>query len=254
MNVLISLRSEILKTRRTSAFYLAMIAGAFGPFMTFLDLVLDGIEPGDRGILLNKMFTGKFQMTAFLMLPMFIMLVSTLLPQIEYRNNTWKQVLTSPQSKGRIFVTKFISIQLLIVLFVVTNKLCMFVAAVILHFKDPSLNLLNQPIQGYEILLTVINAYLAMLAICAIQFWMGLRFRNFIAPIGIGLALWFGGSILLLSLNSEFAIYFPYSYHVYASFPQFRSQLNTVEWYSLGYAAIFLVIGFLDFKRRRMNG
>lgn len=254
MNLLISLRSEILKTRRTASFYLTFIAGAFGPMTSLLESLLDGVRAEEKAILLNKMFTTKFQMTGFLLFPLFIVLICTLLPQIEYKNHTWKQVLTSPQTKGNLFIAKFLNVHLLILVFLVTNQLFMLIAAVVLHFTEPSLNVLNQSVNGYAILMTVVNSYAGLLAICAIQFWIGLRFKNFIAPIAIGLALWFAGSLLVLQSGSGIAEYFPYSFHVYNSFPKYKSEIPAIRWTSLVYATLFLAIGFVDYKKRRMVG
>jgi lantibiotic transport system permease protein len=253
MNLFISIRSEILKTKRTASFYLTLFAAAFSPLMSMLDLIVDGVEGDHRADIFNELFTTKFQMTCLLVFPFFIILVSTLLQQIEYRNNTWKQVLSAPQTKVSIFLSKFINIQLLIILFLVINFLLMLAGAVILHFKEPSLNVLNQPLNGYEILMTRVNSYLSLLALCAIQFWMGLRFRNFIIPIAVGIGLWFIGTILVMQNQSAIAAWFPYSFHVYGRFPQYKPEVNTVGWTSLAYTVIFLVIGFLDFSKKRMN-
>ena len=253
MSLLISLRSEILKTKRTASFYLTICAAAFGPLMSMLDLLLDGIEPGDRDFLFNKMLTIKFQMTGFVLLPWFLILISTLLPQIEYRNNAWKQVLTSAQTKRNVFLAKFINVQLLIVTFILIHQLLMFVNVVILHFREPSMNLLNQPVNGYQVVMTIVSGYLSILAISAVQFWLGLRFKNFIIPIAIGMACWFIGSLLVLQSTSELAGYFPYSFHVYGKHPEYRPEANVVGLTSFIYAIVFLVIGFLDFRRRRLN-
>ena len=69
MSLLVSIRSEILKTKRTASFYLTVAAAAFGPLMSMLDILLDGLEPGDRDFIFNKFLTTKFQMTGFVMLP-----------------------------------------------------------------------------------------------------------------------------------------------------------------------------------------
>ena len=253
MSLLISLRSEILKTKRTASFYLTIAAAAFGPLMTMLDLVFDGIETGDRDFIFNKMLTAKFQMTGFVLLPWYLILISTLLPQIEFRNNAWKQVLTTPQTKRDVYLAKFINMQLLIVIFLVTTQLLMFIDVVIVHFMNPSLHVLNQPVDGYQVLMTMVSGYLAILAISAIQFWLGIRFRNFIIPIAIGIGCWFIGSMLVLQSTTELAGYFPYSFHVYGKHPQYKPETNVVGLTSVIYTIVFLVIGFLDFRRRRMS-
>ena len=253
MSLLVSLRSEMLKTKRTASFYLTIAAAAFGPLMSMLDIIFDGIEPGDRDFLFNKFLTTKFQMTGFVMLPFFLILICTLLPQIEYRNNAWKQVLASPQTKSNVFLAKFINAQLLIVTFILITQVLMFVNVVIIHFREPSMNVLNQPVNGYQVLMTMVSGYLSILAISAVQFWLGLRFRNFIIPIAIGFACWLIGSMLVLQTTSDFAGYFPYSFHVYGKHPEYSPEANVVGLTSLVYAVVFLVIGFLDFRKRRLN-
>lgn len=255
MTLLTSLHTEILKTKRTASFYLSLIAAAFGPFFSILDIFIgEGISANDRGVMLNKLFIDKFEMTGVLTMPLFIILICTLLQQIEYKNNTWKQVLTAPQSRASIFIAKFLNLQLLIVLFLVANFCFMCLSAAILNFKDPSLHLFSQSLDGYGVLAARLNSYMVLLAMCCIQFWLGLRFKNFIIPMAIGLACWFAGSLLVLSMKSAAGAYFPYSFHVYTALPDLLPQLNHIRWASFAYAVLFLGIGFWDFSRRRMIG
>ena len=254
MTILTSLRFELFKTKRTVAFYFTIAAAAFAPFMSMLDIVFDGVEGDHKKDIFNELFTTKFMMTGAVLLPWFIILVSTLLAQIEYKNNTWKQVLSSPQTKANVFLAKFLNIQLLIFLFLFTDKLLMFTNAVILHFMEPSLNVLNQPLNGPEIAATLVNSYVVLLGMCAIQFWLALRFKNFLVPVAIGISLWFFGTILVLQMKSGIGEYFPYSFHVYARFPEYKGMnLTTIKLTSLGYAVLFLLVGFLNFRKRRMS-
>jgi hypothetical protein len=126
-------------------------------------------------------------------------------------------------------------------------------AAIAAHFIDPTLDLLNQPLNGYTVLVRAANAYVTALAVCALQFWIGLRFKNFIIPIAIGLAFWLIGTIMALEYKSSLANYFPYSFQVFPIFPKFKSALDQVAWTSFGLAILFLLMGFFDFKRRGIN-
>jgi hypothetical protein len=253
MNLLISVRSEILKTKRTASFYLTIIAACFGPLVSMLDIMIgEGISANDRNVIFNNLFVEKFQMTGLLAYPIFLILICTLLPQIEYKNNAWKQVLISPKSKAEIYLSKFINIQLLILAFFVINFLLMYVCAVFLHLKEPSLHVLSQPLNFYEIIKLRINTYVVLLGLCAIQFWLGLRFKNFIIPIGIGIGCYFAGTILLMQLGKSLILYLPYTIFFYTGLPEFNSEVNAANWYSLGYTVVFLAIGFLDFRRKRM--
>ncbi len=249
MSLVKSLRSEIIKTKRTAPLYFTLAAAAFAPLMSTLGLFLEGVEDYQNKDIFNHMLIKKFEMTGILALPIFLILICTLLPQIEYRNNTWKQVLTSPQTKGNVFAAKFINVQLLIVVFLITNLLLMFINAGILHLMDPSVNVLNQPLNGYNVLTSRVNTYVALLAICCIQFWLGIKCRNFIIPVAIGIACWFTGSILVMQ-KVDLAAYFPYSFHAYGKFPKYNPLDNTIGWTSFGFAVLFLVIGFLDFRKR----
>ena len=117
MKLVIALRSEILKTKRTASFYLTIFAAALAPFTSIMELMTDGLDGDNRNTIFNELFTTRFQMTVLVSLPLFLILICTLLPQLEYKNNTWKQVLASPQTKWNVFVAKFINIQLLIIVF-----------------------------------------------------------------------------------------------------------------------------------------
>ena len=252
MTLIKTFRSEILKTKRTASFYFTLVAAAATPLLFFIFVSLDGFEPEEKSDPFNAIFN-RFQITGLVILPMFIVLVCTLLPQLEYRNNTWKQVFSSPQTKANVFFAKFLNIHLLILLFLIANFLFMCVIAIATHFIFPELNILNQPINGRNVLINYANAYIVLLAITAIQFWLGLRFKNFIVPIAIGFALWFSGNLIVLEYKSPYGIYFPYSFQVYATFDQYKSHLNQVAWYSAGYLVLFLALSFIDFRRIRMN-
>jgi lantibiotic transport system permease protein len=250
MNLLISLRSELLKTR-TASFYLTLIGAAVGPVMYLLNILLDeGESDSLKKDPLNAIFKILSDMNGTALFPLFVILICTLLPQIEYRNNTWKQVFASPQTKLNVFLAKFMNVHLLMLVFLIATHLFMFVTIVGVNFIKPGLNLLEQPLDGNRILVNAINAYILCLAICGIQFWMGLRFRNFIVPIGIGFALWLTGTIMAVQYKSNLVFYFPYSFHAFPVSTKLKSQLTQVAWTSLGYAFLFLIVGFFDFRRR----
>jgi hypothetical protein len=122
---------------------------------------------------------------------------------------------------------------------------------VITHFSIPSLQLLQQPFNTATLLVRTANMYLVMLALCSLQFWLGLRFRNFIIPISVGLVLWILGMILIFE-ESHLVDYYPYSFQVFPTVAQLQPKLAQVAWTSIGYAALFLLLGFLDFRRRRL--
>ena len=251
MNLLITLRSEILKTKRTASFYLTLIGAALVPAIFLLNVLLDenGMD-STRKDPLNNIFKLLSEMNGVAFFPWFIILICTLLPQIEYRNNTWKQVCASPQTKANIFIARFLNIHLLILIFLAATHLIMFLSIVAANLLKPGLDFFKNPLDGSTVLINAANAYIIMLAVCAIQFWIGLRFKNFIAPIGIGLALWLTGTMMALEYKSSLANYFPYSFQAFPLSSTLKPLLSQIAWTSLGYAFLFLIVGFLDFKRR----
>ena len=97
MKFLTALRSEILKTKRTASFYFTLAGAAPIPAIFLLNVLTGG---GDLNAIrkdpLNGIFELGLERNGVMFLPLFVILVCTLLPQIEYRNNTWKQVFAAP--------------------------------------------------------------------------------------------------------------------------------------------------------------
>ncbi|MDQ3279239.1 MAG: ABC transporter permease [Bacteroidota bacterium] len=253
MSLSITLRSELLKTKRTAAFYFTLIGAAAVPVIFLLNALLDSDDmDATRKDPLNGLFKLLSEMNGYAFFPWFIILISTLLPQIEYKNNTWKQVLTSPQTKADLLLAKFLNIHFLMLLFLVSTHLFMFIAIIIANVAVPAIGFFDHSLDGGIVLTNAANAYVTMLAVCTIQFWIGLRFKNFIVPIAVGLALWLTGTILVLQFNSGMAKYFPYSFQVFNVSSKHHTYLNQVAWTSAGYAVFFLFACFLDFRRREI--
>ena len=254
MSLSITLRSEILKTKKTAAFYFTLAGASVVPIIFLLNALTDsdGMD-ATRKDPLNNLFKLLSEMNGYAFFPWFIILICTLLPQVEYKNNTWKQVLTSPQTKANLMLAKFLNIHLLMLLFLVSTHLFMFAAIVIANVAVPAIGFFDHPLDGEKVVTNAANAYVTMLAVCTLQFWIGLRFKNFIIPIAIGLALWLTGTMLALQFNSALANYFPYSFQVFSLSPKHITYINQVAWTSCGYAVFFLFMGYFDFRRRRMN-
>jgi lantibiotic transport system permease protein len=252
MNMVSSLRSEILKTKRTASFYFTLIGAAVVPVVFLLNVLGDGLDSTKKDPL-NMIFKLLADMNGLAFFPWFIILICTLLPQIEYRNNTWKQVFTSPQPKVNVLTAKFVNIHLLMLLFLVSTHLFMFLAIALANAIDPALGLFKHSLNGRIVLLNAANTYVTMLALCAIHFWLGIRFKNFIVPIAVGLALWLTGTLLVLQFNSSMANYFPYSFQAISLSPKHKPHLEQVAWTSAGYAVLVLFLGYFDLRSRRMS-
>ena len=140
MTLALSLQSELLKTKRTSSFYLCILLAMLFPALYLFGMLSNG---GQIANLVkdpwNLHLLEGWKALGFLVLPLFVILVSTLLPQIEYRNNTWKQLFASPQSLYNVFITKFIIIQLFILFFLLVFNAFMMLVLVIAGLALPPL-------------------------------------------------------------------------------------------------------------------
>jgi lantibiotic transport system permease protein len=254
MKLLTALRAEMLKTKRTTSFYFTLVIAAPVPAIFLLNVLTGG---GDLNAIrkdpLNAIFELGLERNGLVFFPMFVILVCTLLPQIEYRNNTWKQVFAAPQTKGAVFLAKFLNINGLILLFLMANLVYLSLAIVATHFFEPTLDLLRQPFDATRLLVRTANVYVTMLAVCAFQFWLGLRFRNFIIPIAVGFVLWIAGMMMSFEFQSNLVDYFPYSFQIFPFLAKLQPKMTQVAWTSAGYATLFLLLGFLDFRRRRLT-
>lgn len=257
MSFVISTQAELLKTKRTASFWLSVIGAAFIPTLLFIALFTDtnavknlAKEPW------IKFFSMGWQILSVFLLPIYIILVSTLVTQIEFKNNTWKQVFASPQALGNIFFSKFLTVQLMILFCFLLFNGFMILSAVSGSLIRSEYTFLDHSIDWKMLLRQNVRSYLSILGISAIQYWLSFRFRNFIAPVGIGLALVIG-SIIALNVHWEHIDKYPYAFTMltYDSIQKGSSSLlENHELNSLGYFIFFSLFGFFDMKMRKEKG
>ncbi|MBA2761706.1 MAG: ABC transporter permease [Segetibacter sp.] len=252
MNLALSLRSELVKSKRTSIWYLSLIAAVIAPIYSFLDSsssyrVVDlKNNPwnmhlmGFGGLVLNMMI-----------LPFFLMLICTLQAQLEFRNNTWKQVYVSPQPLANVFLSKYLIIQLLLLGVIILSSLLIVVALYAVDHFETNLNLSKHALDWSRFLNFWVRIYISVLAISSFQFWLGLRFKSFIVPIVIGICLFLAAAMMMEEHPWVHDNKFPYIYPLRNCFPKHPSERTTMLLGSVAYTALFLVLGLIDFNRRR---
>ena len=259
MSLLLSVRAEILKTKRSASFWLTLIGAAFIPTILLLVYIFNSRELLEelRGNPWNSHFGFGWHALSSFLYPMYVILICTLIPQIEYKNNAWKQVFASPQSEGNIFFSKFISIHMMILFLYVMFNLFMILAGVTANLINSRYTFLDNPIDWEALLRLNFKTYISVLGISAIQYWLSWRFKNFIAPVGIGLALLIG-AIISLGINWPHVYKIPFAHPAltlkYMSMPGDRPLLENHELNSLGYFVFFLLLGMADVKWRKEKG
>lgn len=258
MSFALSARSEILKTRRTASFWLSIMGAGFIPTLFFLAYTLkpEGAINSFRGAPWRMHFMNGWQALNAFLFPMFVVLICSLIPQIEYRNNTWKQVFSSPQSVGNIFFSKFLTIHLMIFFFYLLFNAFMLLTGIGVNLLHDRFTFLDVPVDWAELMKLNFKTYVSVLGISAIQYWLSLRFKNFIAPIGIGLALLIA-SLIAMGMGWEHIFKMPFAHPALTLrsmvMPN-RPVLENHELNSIGYFLVFLAIGFLDLRLRKEKG
>lgn len=211
MNFIHSLQSEWLKTKRSAASWLCIFGGFFIPTIYMILFLKDHASINMYYPFANvwtKHFHDLWQNMATFLLPMGVILSSSLITQMEYKNNTWKQLHTTPQSYSRVFLAKFSVIALMTLKFFLFFNIGILLTGII-----PSLIFEQrfpvQPIPITFFLIGNLKIFIACLPIIAIQYLISLRFKNFLVAIGAGLLGLIG---TLIGLGWEYIFLSPYSY------------------------------------------
>ena len=252
MNLAISFRSELQKTRRTAVRYLCILVAAIVPVIFLLNLLLEGTAAGKQHKNpWNDYIRESFQISSVMFFPLFVILLCTLVVQVEYRNNTWKQVFSSPQSLWHIITSKLLVLHLMVFFFMFSFNVLLLSAMVLVGLFLPHLNLFSHSIDWNQLLQYNITSYLLVIGMLSIQFWLSMRLRNFIAPLGIGLALWFIGGLLTLDMHWSYADRFPHGLSWLAISKELGTMVTKAKWWSAGYAVLFFFIAVLDLQLRK---
>src|ERR1700712_3562030 len=115
-----SFQSEWLKTKRSLAFWMVVIGGFFTPAIIIIARLvnyhkLPEIYAAEN--FWNMLWKNSWESMAIFFLPLGAILSTSLIAQIEYKNNTWKQLHTMPLSYTTIFFSKMAVILCLMLIF-----------------------------------------------------------------------------------------------------------------------------------------
>lgn len=260
MSFLVSTKAELIKTRRSASFWLSLLGSAVIPVIFFLIYVLKPEKNYARfeAKPWEMHFVQGYQAFAAFLLPMFVILICSLIPQIEFKNNTWKQVFASPQSTGNIFFSKYASILMMIIFLFIMFNVLMVLSGVIPNLFFSKYTFLERSIDWETLLKLNLKTFVSLMGIVSIQYWLGLRFKNFIVPIGIGLGLLIT-SMILAPWEHVDKLPYAFPFLTFMNVSQSKTELvgpllRNHELNSIGYFALFTLIAFLDLRFRKERG
>jgi hypothetical protein len=251
-----NIKAESLKLRRTHAFWLTLGGAGFIPLVNFIritgrpDVFVPRMKDNTWAIHIND----NWAPAASFLLPLYLILLISLIAQIEYGNNTWKQVYTTPRTYADIFFSKFFVVNILIlccfVLFIVFIVISGYAAFAI----NPDYPFTSRPVPWTHLISVSAKMYVSILGIVALQYGLSMRIKNFITPLGIGMALLIGGFMIR---QWEHIAYYPYMHPalVYFANPGLESGTgDDAMKNSLIVCGMGLVAGFYSMCVRREKG
>jgi lantibiotic transport system permease protein len=250
-----SLSCEWMKTRRTAAVRLALFGAILIPFimtiaqLSFPDKMSFNANPESFWI---KLYIHSWEFMAVLLLPFGIILITSMLIQIEVRNNTWKQTLITPQSLTVIFLSKLSIISFLLILFFLVFNFSIIVSGILPGVLHSKIDIPNQWPPLVKIANDMAAMWLTSLPLLGLQYTISLRFNNFIIPISIGLGCIIAG-IFALQWKNGFLIPFAYSsFHFMTMSGQEKFKFPyDIYWLSLLWFILFSAIGYISFLYRK---
>jgi hypothetical protein len=207
-----SFQSEWLKKKRSLASWLVIVGAFFTPSIILMSRIknsgkLSALYLSDD--FWWKLWNQSWESMAAFLLPIGIILAVSLITQIEYKNNTWKQLHTTPQWFVTIFTAKFLVILIMLAEVFVLFNVGIYLSAVIPSMLFSNIPYPTAPIPYLNFLSANINFFLDCLPILALQYLLSLQFKNFLVPIGTGFVIWFLGAGLI---TWEHSYIFPYAH------------------------------------------
>lgn len=254
-----ALYSEWLKQRRSLAAWMVICGACFTPSIILLVRLYQSTSlPAlyARADFWTKLWYSAWESAAILLLPLGAVLATSLIVQIEYRNNGWKQVRTLPLSTPTIFFAKLAIVLSMLAQFLILFMIAIWLSAAIPAWIVPGLSMPLAPLPLSDWAQDLVVYFVACLPIVALQYALSLQLRNFIAPLGVGLLLWVGS---LAALSSRFGVLSPYAHTMLAYLqdqpnPKMPVPILDSQAMALAYAAIFIVVGYLLFALRKQKG
>lgn len=209
--------AEAIKLKRTPALIISIIGASLIQCLFFCMrffkpeyfLPKEGVNPWIDFI------NSSFMQSSFLLLPMFIILITALILFTEHKANAWKQVLIMPNSRFQLFCAKYTIIVVLVLGTFILFGFLLLLNGFVLGWLRPELNFLNYKPDYLLLLKSGTKLFLMSISIISIQFWLSIHIKNIAIPLGIGMAMVIAGLILS---SWEHIIYFPYTHHFLSAY------------------------------------
>ncbi|WP_185816768.1 ABC transporter permease [Hymenobacter metallilatus] len=254
-----SLAADTLKLKRTAALRLTLLSGAFPVLITFLIFFFKGdIIMKTGGSPWPRFISTSWQTAGTLLLPLFVVLLTSLVVHIETKATAWKHLYAQPVGRGAVFVSKLLLILALNAVALLLFAALVLGAGLLLSVLRPKLGFVLATIPFETVVWMLLRTYVATLGLLAVQYVVSLFWRSFVVPVGVGM----GAVVATIALLSwEHADKIPYAAPLGTAMAMkmekatltVAHELAKHEWYSLGWFAGVLVLGYVLLLRRNVS-
>lgn len=248
-----SYSSEWLKKKRSAATWFTIAGSFFIPLIILCAKMIYHERAEADSVMPDfwKNHSGQeWEFMAMLLLPIGVVLATSLVTQLEFRNNTWKLVHALPQKLSAIFFAKLAVIITMMVQFFVLFNIGIYFSGILPVMLFSEAHYPTDPFPFAWMLEQNALFFIDCLPIIALQYLLSLHFRNFLVPIGIGLALCIGN---LIALRWEYCHWLPYNYTAlhFMSHEHPHASPVSIHMLALGYFVFFTIIAYIMFVMRK---
>ena len=247
-----SIKNEFIKLKRTFAFWLTIISAVLIPLLFFIVYLVkhNSFGPAEGANPWDKFMVNQIQNSIPFFVPMFIVLVTSLIIQIEHKSLGIKHIFALPVPKWSVYFGKLSIVIISIIATYIFFYIAILLFGTLLGAIHSDLGFLNDQPNHLKYLEMLFTSFIASLGIVGLQFWLSFRLKNFIVPLGLGMFLVVVG---LVASQAPEAIYFPYAYNILSISLGEKMPLiagvSTVTVYSVLCFLITSTLGYLDIKR-----
>lgn len=253
-----SLQSEWLKKRNSLAAWTVIIGGFFTPaILTIVRLIhsekLQETYASDG--FWRQLWSNSWESMSIFLLPMGVVFATSLITQLEYKNNTWKQLNTLPLHLTTIFFAKLTIIISMMLQFFILFNIGIYLSALIPYLLIKGVSYPVAAIPYLAFLRENVYFFIDCLPIIALQYLVSLQFKNFIIPLGFGFLLWVAA---IASLSWKYSYLIPYTYTMFNYLKGSHNRAITppvnIHLLAFVYFILFTVLSYILYITKREKG
>lgn len=247
------LLAEMQKSRRSMAVWLASL-GTLANVLIFAALaIFDESKPIANWA---DYFAVHYEGIAFMMLPLFVIILCSLVTYPEHRTDTWVLLRTLPVGVGPIYFSKYLFMLGLFFLAHLAFVAGMLGSGWLLGWLHSDFSGLHQ-MPDWSLLGQLIGqTLLSVLGLLSLHYWLSLMFRPFIISLTIGIL----GFVATLLLQDQWPLLWLLPYAPPVEYVRLLDPAQTLPlrhglylglWASLAYSVLFLLGGYVWFVNKR---